>query len=224
MAEIEQKESGKGKAKKQKKMTIHVDFTPMVDMNMLLITFFMLCTTLSKPQTMEISMPSKDQVTEAEQNKVKASEAVTIILGENNRVFYYLGEPQYENYESLIESSYEADGIRALLMNRNKEVVQNVKELKAKRMAKEITDEEFDVQLKEAKGAKGAPVVMIKACDGASYKNLIDALDEMQICSISKYAIVDLSEGDQFLLDNYEQKGALSSEIDQEAFKKTKRN
>ena len=87
MAEIEQKESGKGKAKKQKKMTIHVDFTPMVDMNMLLITFFMLCTTLSKPQTMEISMPSKDQVTEAEQNKVKASEAVTIILGENNRVF-----------------------------------------------------------------------------------------------------------------------------------------
>ena len=51
-----QESSGKKRGKgKQKKMTVRVDFTPMVDMNMLLITFFMLCTTLSKPQTMEIS-------------------------------------------------------------------------------------------------------------------------------------------------------------------------
>ena len=58
----EVQESGKkGKGSKQKKMTVRVDFTPMVDMNMLLITFFMLCTTLSKPQTMEISMPSNDK-------------------------------------------------------------------------------------------------------------------------------------------------------------------
>ena len=52
-AEIQ--DSGKKKSSKQKKMTVRVDFTPMVDMNMLLITFFMLCTSLSKPQTMEIS-------------------------------------------------------------------------------------------------------------------------------------------------------------------------
>ena len=56
-----QESSKKGKGSKQKKMTVRVDFTPMVDMNMLLITFFMLCTTLSKPQTMEISMPSNDK-------------------------------------------------------------------------------------------------------------------------------------------------------------------
>ena len=63
MAEI-QESSGNGKKggkSKQKKMTVRVDFTPMVDMNMLLITFFMLCTTLSKPQTMEISMPSNEK-------------------------------------------------------------------------------------------------------------------------------------------------------------------
>lgn len=58
----EVQESGKKKGNsKQKKMTVRVDFTPMVDMNMLLITFFMLCTSLSKPQTMEISMPSNDK-------------------------------------------------------------------------------------------------------------------------------------------------------------------
>ena len=43
---------------KQKKMNARVDFTPMVDMIMLLVTFFMLCTSLIKPKTMEISMPS----------------------------------------------------------------------------------------------------------------------------------------------------------------------
>ena len=59
-AEVQESSGKRGKGK-QKKMTVRVDFTPMVDMNMLLITFFMLCTTLSKPQTMEISMPSNDK-------------------------------------------------------------------------------------------------------------------------------------------------------------------
>jgi len=95
MAEIQ--ESGnkkKGGKNKQKKMTVRVDFTPMVDMNMLLITFFMLCTSLSKPQTMEISMPSNDKnVTEEQQSKVKASQAITLLLGGDNKLYYYDGAP-----------------------------------------------------------------------------------------------------------------------------------
>ena len=47
----------KKKASRQKKMQTRVDFTPMVDMMMLLITFFMLCTSLAKPQTMNLTMP-----------------------------------------------------------------------------------------------------------------------------------------------------------------------
>ena len=70
MAEIQESGNKKGGKSKQKKMTVRVDFTPMVDMNMLLITFFMLCTSLSKPQTMEISMPSNDKtITEEQQTK-----------------------------------------------------------------------------------------------------------------------------------------------------------
>ena len=81
MAEVEQKDSGGKKKGKQKKMNIRVDFTPMVDMNMLLLTFFMLCTSMSKPQTMEISMPSNDKtLTEQERDKVAASRAITLIL------------------------------------------------------------------------------------------------------------------------------------------------
>ena len=223
MAEVEVKDSGKGGKKgQQKKMKIHVDFTPMVDMNMLLITFFMFCTTLSKPQTMEISMPTNDKVTEEEQNKVKESEAITILLGDNDRVFYYLGQPKYEDYTSLVESSYGADGIRALLLDRNKTVVDKVKTLKERKKREEIDEVTYDSLMTEAKKTKGSPVVMIKAklpdeetgSKGATYRNLVDALDEMIICSIGRYAIVDITEGDLFLMENYEKKGALSDQID----------
>ncbi len=88
MAEVQQKESG-GKKGAQKKMTIRVDFTPMVDMNMLLITFFMLCTTMIKSQTLQITLPTNDSNVKKEQmNQAKESEAITLILdteyNENN--------------------------------------------------------------------------------------------------------------------------------------------
>ena len=221
MAEVQQKDNGGGKGK-QKKMTIRVDFTPMVDMNMLLITFFMLCTSLSKPQTMEISMPSNDKsITEEDQTKVKASRAITLILGGDDRVFYYTGEPNYEDYTSLKETTYEADGLRAMLMGRNAEIVAKIKALKAEKLEKTFSDEEYNKRAIKIKDVNTAPVVMIKATDDATYENLVDALDEMQICSISKYAIVDITEGDEFLLDNLEQKGKLTENIDRDQLKKT---
>lgn len=221
MAEVQQKDNGGGKGK-QKKMTIRVDFTPMVDMNMLLITFFMLCTSLSKPQTMEISMPSNDKsITEEDQTKVKASRAITLILGGDDRVFYYTGEPNYEDYTSLKETTYEADGLRAMLMGRNADIVAKIKALNAEKLEKKFSDEEYNERAMKIKDVNTAPVVMIKATDDATYENLVDALDEMQICSISKYAIVDITEGDEFLLDNLEQKGKLTENIDRDQIKKT---
>ena len=143
MAEVQQKDNGGGKGK-QKKMTIRVDFTPMVDMNMLLITFFMLCTSLSKPQTMEISMPSNDKsITEEDQTKVKASRAITLILGGDDRIFYYTGEPNYEDYTSLKETTYEADGLRAMLMGRNADIVAKIKALKAEKLEKKFSDSSY---------------------------------------------------------------------------------
>ena len=104
MAEVQVKDDGAKKKGKPKKMEIHIDFTPMVDMNMLLITFFMLCTSLSKPQTMEISMPSKDNI-ENEETAVQQSRAITLILGKDNKVFYYFGQPDFKDYTSLKETT-----------------------------------------------------------------------------------------------------------------------
>lgn len=171
----------------------------------------MLCTSLSKPQTMEISMPSNDKdITEEQQNKVKASQALTLLLGEGDKLYYYEGEPNYKDYSSLKETTYDADGLRALLLRKNYDAVNKVRELKQKKANLEITEEECKKQISEVKSGKNTPTVIIKATDKSTYKNLIDALDEMQICSIGKYVIVDIAEGDLFLIDNYTSQGELS--------------
>lgn len=212
-AEI-QETGKKGKRSKQKKMAVRVDFTPMVDMNMLLITFFMLCTTLIKPQTMEISMPSNDKnLTDDQKTKVKASQAITLLLGPDNKLYYYEGEPDYKDYTSLKETTYEADGLRAMLLNKNADAVQDVYELKKQKADLNISDDEYTRKLAEIKGGKNTPTVIIKATDDSSYENLINALDEMQICSIGKYVITELADADRFLMENFRTQGNLSRQI-----------
>ena len=121
MAELEQKQVGKkGKKKGRKKMSTRIDLTPMVDLGFLLVTFFMLTTTFSKPQTMEINMPvkPKGEVKEEEQNALKASKALNILIGADNKVYWYRGLPT-EPIEPLTLSNYTADGLRKILLERN---------------------------------------------------------------------------------------------------------
>ena len=212
-AEIQ--ESGrKGKGTKQKKMAVRVDFTPMVDMNMLLITFFMLCTTLIKPQTMELSMPTNDKdITDDQKSKVKASQAITLLLGDNDKLYYYEGEPNYQDYTSLKETTYGIDGLRSLLLTKNAQAVQQVGQLKKQKTDLQISEEDYAKKLAEIKSGKNTPTVIIKALDESSYENLVSALDEMLICQIGKYVITDVAEGDRFLLENYATKGGLTKEI-----------
>ena len=212
-AEVQESSGKRGKGK-QKKFAVRVDFTPMVDMNMLLITFFMLCTTLSKPQTMEISMPSNDKsITEQQKSMVKASQAITLLLGADNKLYYYEGEPNYKDYTSLKETSYTPDGIRSILLQKNVAAVNKVRALKLQKLDLKISEEEYRKQVSEIKSGKDTPTVIIKATDDASYKNLIDALDEMQICNIGKYVITDIAEADEFLIKNYDAKGELSQNL-----------
>ncbi len=207
MAEVQQS-GGEEKKGKPKKQTLRVDFTPMVDMNMLLITFFMFCTTLSKPQIMDIAMPTDQKLTDEDQVKVKESKAITLILGADNKLYYYTGMPNYTDYTSLKETDYSPEGIRKVLLERNASIVQKMRDLRKEKADKKLSDEAFKEQSKEIKDDKDGQVVVIKPTSEASYKNLVDALDEMAICSIAKYAIVDMAEGDQFLLENLKTKGA----------------
>jgi biopolymer transport protein ExbD len=195
---VENKDKGKGGKPKPKKVSTRVDLTPMVDLGFLLITFFMLTTTLIKPQTMEISMPSKDKV--ADPPKLKQSLAVTVLLGKNNAVYYYFGAPEDGKDPEVIKSNFSSTGVRKMLLERNDAVLQKVRELTARKNAKQLTDSLYKKEVSAAKSAMDAPMVIIKATDGANYNNLVDILDEMQICNIGRYAVVDISGYDMELL------------------------
>ncbi len=202
MAEIAQG-GGKGGGKgKPKKLSTRVDFTPMVDLGFLLITFFMLATNMSKPQTMEIAMPSKEKVTEEEKTKVKASRAVTIILDKNDAVYYYEGtRDEKTGVDPVVtKTDFSPQGIRKFLIRKNYDVMVKVAELKVKKDAKQINAEEFEKQKTEIMSDKAAPIVIIKATDGANYGNLVNILDEMAICNIGRYAIIDMDPYDKELL------------------------
>jgi len=202
MAEMQEKESGKkGKKPKQKKHGTRVDLTPMVDLGFLLITFFMLTTSMLKPQTMEISVPSKDKVQEEDQNKVKASQAITILLGKEDQLYYFFGTEENGVAPELVPTDYSSNGIRKMLVQKNIEVMKQVEELKAEKAKKKMAEEDYTKRLSELKASKSAPVIMIKASDESNYKNLVDILDEMSICNIARYAIVDITPEDLAMMD-----------------------
>jgi biopolymer transport protein ExbD len=203
MASIDTGSNDAKKGKPQRK-TIRVDLTPMVDMNMLLITFFMFCTTLSIPQVMDIAMP-----TDRGNNPVPGSKSVTVLLGGNDKVYYYEGLADYEDYTSLKETNM--PGMREMLLSRNNINMSKIKELRQKRYKKEITDAQLREMSSEVKKSKEGLIVIIKPTQESSYKNLIDALDEMQICGVGKYAITDMEDGDKFLMENLKTKGQLTA-------------
>lgn len=199
---------------KQKKMNARVDFTPMVDMIMLLVTFFMLCTSLIKPQTLEIVMPSnKEDLTDDQKNQVAASKAVTILIAEDNKLYYYTGLP---DTAKLQETEYGKDGIRRVLLSLNRVAQSKIESLKREYALKQSSDpqtaarnqEEYKDKVSEIKNSDVTPNVIIKAEDNSNFENLIQVLDEMQICWIGKYVIDNIADGDLAKIKDYQARPA----------------
>ncbi len=212
----------KKKESKQKKINVRVDFTPMVDMLMLLITFFMLCTTLSKPQTMELTLPSNDEnIDKDDKNEAKASQTVTLYLAAKDKIYYGEGVPEYNNPQWLKDATWGGGdtGIRNVLRNHRvetgevpvKEIELAVKQLnmdkssgKKPELAVDSIFQKEIAKLKKGEMPDGRKLptltIVIKPTDNASYKNMVDALDEMQILSIGTYVIDKLNPDDEKLL------------------------
>lgn len=188
----------------KKKVNTRVDFTPMVDMMMLLLTFFMFCTTLSKPQIMDVAMPTKDASIEEPPNTI-GSKAITLILASKNQLYYYEGVPNFEDYTSLKAINYTQ--LRGVIATKNAELVKRANKLNTQRKAKQISEADYKLAMSEVRKDKQGITAVIKPTKDAIYQNLVDALDEMAICSVGRYAVVDMTETDEFLIKNYESKG-----------------
>ncbi|SCY91800.1 ExbD/TolR family protein [Flavobacterium caeni] len=171
MAELNTGDGGGGKkgSKKvrSKKQNSKVDLTAMVDLAFLLITFFMLTTSLSKPQSMDLGLPDKDDDPSKNKDvKVDENRTMTLLLGDNNQMKMYMGLLATPKIAPK-EMAYGKEGIRQELLKQRQAVV-------------EYTGNKD----------KGL-IVIIKPSKKASYKNLVDILDEMAIVDVPTYAIVN---------------------------------
>lgn len=174
--------------KKAKKLSTRVDMTPMVDLGFLLITFFIFTTTMSTPSTMKLYMP-KDEKDPKNQTEIKESGALTILLGKNNGVYYYEGQlkPDGSNFES---STFKE--IRDEIIKKKKAVMEMGRSLG---YPKDTLDKDF--------------VVVIKPNKEATYKNVVDALDEMTINQVHRFALVNITDDENALIKATEQKNGV---------------
>ena len=182
MADLDTSSSGSSsrhQGTRGKKLSTRVDMTPMCDVGFLLITFFMLTTTLQRAKTMNLYLPHdvKDQ---EEQNKVKESQALTILMDKDNNLYYYYGigtEASKDPADKVVKTSYNLkNGIGDVIADKWKSVIQN-------------------------SGGRDSIVVIIKPTKAASYENVVSVLDDMNIYEIKKYALVPASDNDQKLID-----------------------
>lgn len=158
---------------KAKKMSTFVDLTPMVDLAFLLISFFMLTTTMSQPVAMQLAMPKPIEDEKKDKGEdVKASQVLTIIMDKDDVVWYYEGIPEALTSETLEKTHYGADGIRKVILDKQKKV---------------------NAQFPEP----DKTICLIKMTSDAVYKNIVDVLDEMDITKTKIFAIQDLSTGEE---------------------------
>ena len=181
MAELNTGDSGgKGGKVRSKKSNAKVDLTAMVDLAFLLITFFMLTTSLSKPQSMDLGLPDKDEKDKPEKDiKVDQRRTMTVIMGDNDKIKWFHGllEAPEPNGKPT-DAQYGRNGLRKEILSRVASVPQ-------------VTGDKD----------KGL-IVIIKPSKKSTYRNLVDVLDEMAICKVPTYAIVnDITPEEQKLID-----------------------
>ncbi|MCC8424691.1 biopolymer transporter ExbD [Mucilaginibacter sp. UR6-11] len=170
MAELETKpaaDNNGGRTKSNKKST-RVDLTAMVDLAFLLITFFILTTTLQKPTAMDLVMPDQGDT----RIKVPESRTMTVLLGANNKLEWYIGQPGHPLTQPSVDN-FGKNGIRRALL-------------------------EQSARIKQQQGKD--MIVLIKPSDQSNYANMVNMMDELNITNNNMRAIVDITPGEVNLL------------------------
>lgn len=192
----EQSDNGSQKKVRKKtalRKTIRLDMTPMVDLAFLLLTFFILTTTLNNPRSLELVMPSGEPGPPKPVNN-----AITLILSGQNSIYYYEDELKPETVLKKTDFSR----VASILKSKNKPLAEALEAYRKNILADVAADSvkragEMDLYKK-----KGITVI-IKYDSMATYRNTIDIVDEMEICAVpkGKYAIVkDLEPAEKKML------------------------
>jgi biopolymer transport protein ExbD len=179
-----------------------VDMTPMVDLGFLLITFFIFTATLSEPKAMNLNMP-KDPENEDQEMKTKKSGALTVMLGKDNKVYYYEGELD-ETGSNFKTSSW--DDIRKIIIKKKAEIISRYTgDPKCEQEA--MTERKKTPEEAKKSCSQQDFFVIIKPNDESSYQNAVDILDEMAINEVERYALVKITDTENQLIKATEASG-----------------
>lgn len=161
MADLSNQSSQKKHTQCNKKST-RVDLTPMVDLGFILITFFVFTAALTDAKTMDMVVPNDKDI--SVNDPVCQSCALTILLSEKNRIYYYEGREEDAIYKT---TDYSSKGIRQLIMDKKKNVIHKM--------------------------GQDNLVLIIKPSAEASFKNLIDLVDECSISKVKRYYMDEIT-------------------------------
>jgi biopolymer transport protein ExbD len=172
MAEVQvQDKSEKGGKVRSKKQSTRVDMTPMVDLNFLMLMFFMFTTTFSKPNVMDLGLPAKPKKAPPSKTEIDLTNSISLIIGKDNRIFYHQTDQAGLNENTLQETTYDKEGITKVIEQ-------------AKRRAKDV--KKF--------------TVIIKPTDDAVY-NFVDILDQMTITNSQQYGVTDIKPWEKVIYE-----------------------
>jgi biopolymer transport protein ExbD len=192
MAEIQQSGGGGDSKKRAKKQSTRVDMTPLVDLAFLLLTFFVLTSTFSKPKVLRMIFPEKLEKDNPNIKPPEIKDGLTILLSANDNIFYYQGG--LNKTTELIRIDYTKNGLRKLLVEKNAPLIDKLKKLQLEladvkegdtasrnKIERHAKDEQLQSKL----------VVLVKHDKDATYENIIDIIDEFLITQVAKYFVVD---------------------------------
>lgn len=196
MAEIQEGGGGGQKhgKKRAKKQSTRIDMTPMVDLAFLLLTFFVLTATFSKPKSMELTFPAPPE-NPVDQPPIK--NGITFLLTKDDRIFYYEGEFRAADDDkgkktTLSELNFSQGSLHKYLLDKNKPMQDQIRALEEQHKKNQIPDSTFKRLVRERKADKTSYTYLIKTDDKATYKNVIDVIDELNINVVGKYVMVDI--------------------------------
>ncbi|WP_210150494.1 ExbD/TolR family protein [Chryseobacterium scophthalmum] len=169
MAEVITKEKSGGK---QSKKPIKIDMTPMVDLNFLLLMFFMFTSSFTKPNVMDLGLPAKDPNPNPT-HVIDDKNQITFIIGENNRIFYHQSNEKDLTEAGLKETDYNGLNVSKIISNAYEQAPKK---------------ENF--------------TIIVKPTDDANYKNFVDMMDNISISKKERYGISDIRPWEKKVYEN----------------------
>jgi biopolymer transport protein ExbD len=143
-----------------RKASLRVDLTPMVDLGFLLISFFVLTTTIAKPTSMKLAVPDDNK--KLPPSEAAESKTLNILLGADNNTFVYGGSA----LNNIKNTGSSASALRIAIIQKKKSI-------------------------RDQCGNDSGMIVLIKPTAAATYANIVNTFDEMLICNIKTYVLMD---------------------------------